>query len=448
MALVEFETYTQSHPRSDAFPLTCRSSKNLNATSRSVALRRMIFDIGGQLVFLSLFCLALSHLAGPALLPYRYQMEVLIAFFLAVPGIGCALWRWHQAGRAVAGMGATGGVELHEVQRRMEHWNAIESELADSRHYIDVIHDQIGDSMSESERGVMEIIRQIELLSREAGEKRQHIESSVQSSKDLTLATETRAEANRELIATIQRQLEAQLHETRANFERVQRLSGEVGSLTPLIKVITSIAQQTSLLALNAEIEAARAGSAGRGFSVVAMEVRKLAVLSTEAAEKISVQIRSTSKNADAELESARAVMNQQEARAAMSHMASDLDAMQQEFSNNGRMLLEIISEVEKSYGETVDRLSTALGHIQFHDVMQQRMDHVQKSLVEMRDHIQKLAELPEDPDWNGRFDQTFASILNAHLAQYRMVRQTLTHKAAADSGVSIHEGGPAIELF
>jgi len=121
---------------------------------------------------------------------------------------------------------------------------------------------------------------------------------------------ETVAAASEELGASIQeisRQVVRQrelageaAHDAQASDAEVRRLADSAQKIGEVVGLITAIAEQTNLLALNATIEAARAGEAGKGFAVVASEVKNLASQTAKATEQIAKDVEAIQSQTDA----------------------------------------------------------------------------------------------------------------------------------------------------
>ena len=113
------------------------------------------------------------------------------------------------------------------------------------------------------------------------------VTKNIQTVNESSKKTSSTALEGTKAIKTTIEQMERIDEKTKNAAEVINALNGYSKEIDKIVGMISAIAEQTNLLALNAAIEAARAGDAGRGFSVVAEEVRKLAEQSAQSTKEI-----------------------------------------------------------------------------------------------------------------------------------------------------------------
>ncbi len=179
-----------------------------------------------------------------------------------------------------------------------------------------------------------------------------------------------------------------QVQETSKRLKGLGERSQEIGSI---VQLIGDIADRTSILALNASIQAAMAGEAGRGFAVVAEEVERLAERAAEATKKVNTLIKSiqadTAEAITAMEETTREVVEGSNLSNAAGRTLSEIEAVSSQLSG----LIRTISSASDEQARGSEHVSRSMNEISVHT--QETAEGARKAAIS----VQELAKLTEE---------------------------------------------------
>jgi methyl-accepting chemotaxis protein len=261
------------------------------------------------------------------------------------------------------------------------------------RQAFGVLKQQVSATIQTSETAVMSMMERMNRVHRNALELRERVMHAVERSHSLSSDSLSRAGEHGQAVASLAEHQKIFEDARRSNQERVGAVADQVRQLTPLAALIGDISRQTNLLAINASIEAARAGREGAGFKVVAAEVRRLSTQTAEAAKKISEGITQAAETIDAQVHAADA-MQADSAASQLGEIAQHIQTMSETLSDVVPYLSDLSTHMETGMNTVTMDIIDTLGDMQFQDINRQLLEQINGALSSLSEHFSQLYHL------------------------------------------------------
>jgi methyl-accepting chemotaxis protein len=350
---------------------------------------------------------------------------------------------------SMLGLGKLEEVEERRASNYVQAAEQVGSELKQVGAFNDVMRGQLNSVVEMTETAAFDISSQLQTIDQVVTDLTELARHSADDSSRLVSESVARQEVNKLTIATMESYIQQRIAETDQDRDRIMLVVKEAKSLSTLVQLIRKISSQTNLLALNAAIEAARAGEAGRGFAVVADEVRKLSAETDKAVGQINQGINQVASSIEQQFEGKLNSDSVEAERATLKVFSMQLTELGDSYRDAIHQNNEIIGSVFESSQRLSSMFMDALASVQFQDVTRQQIEQVISALERLEGHARLLAERLEqfeDPNFELR---PLAHHLDEIYSSYVMSSQRDTHHTALKDGVtSSSRDGPKVELF